>query len=295
MRIGITGSSGFLGTALSRDLTKNGHDVVRFVRRPATTPDERTWDGAELAPDALAGQDAHVHLSGAGVGNKRWSASYRQTIRHSRVDTTAAVAKAVARAGTPILLAGTAVGYYGDRGEEILDETSEPGEGFLAEVCVAWEAATGAVPAGTRLAILRTAPVLGSLDGRPDPLLARLAPLVKSFLGSPVGNGRQWLSWIALEDWLGAVRHLLDSSVSGPVNLTSPNPVTNRELTKTLGQVLHRPTLPIGVPGPLVRLVAGGLADEALGSQRVLPAVLSKDGFVHQVPDLEDALTRAVR
>lgn len=295
MRVGITGSSGFLGTALTQRLQTHGDDVVRFVRRPATSPDERQWDGADLAPDLLAGLDAHVHLSGAGVGDRRWSPAYREVIRRSRVDTTAAVARAVAKAGTPVLLAGSAVGYYGDRGDELLDETSGPGQGFLASVCREWEAATAPVTAATRLVTLRTGIVLGAVNGMRDPLLQRLVPLVKGFVGAPVGNGRQWLSWVALEDWLGAVQHLLTSAVEGPVNLVSPSPVTNRELTRALGAALHRPTWPIGVPGPVVRVVAGGLADEALKSQRVQPGVLRGEAFAFRHPDVLSALQAVLR
>ena len=294
MHVGITGSSGFLGTALARSLTAEGHRVVPFVRRPVTASDERSWDGATLEPDALAGLDAHVHLSGAGVGDKRWSPAYRSVIRSSRVDTTAAVARAVALAGTPVLLAGNAIGFYGDRGTEQLDESAGPGDGFLSGVCLEWQAATEPVTPVTRLVTLRTGVVLGAVDGKRDPLLARLVPLVRFGLGAPVGNGKQYLSWIALSDWLAAVRHLLTSSVSGPVNLVSPNPVTNAELTRALGKALHRPTWPIGVPGPVVRAIAGGLADEALGSQRVVPRVLQESGFTFQHPELPSALAAAL-
>jgi uncharacterized protein (TIGR01777 family) len=294
MDVGITGSSGFLGTALARDLAAHGHSVVRFVRRPATSSDERAWNGAELAPDALAGLDAHVHLSGAGVGDKRWSPAYREVIRRSRVETTAAVARAVALAGTPVLLAGNAIGFYGDRGGELLDESSAAGTGFLAGVCVEWQAATAPVTSTTRLVTLRTGVILGSVDGRPDPLLKRLVPLVRGFLGAPVGSGQQYLSWIALEDWLAAVRHMLSASVSGPVNLVAPNPVTNAELMRALGKALHRPTWPIGVPGFMVRLIAGGLADEALGSQRVVPKALLDDGFTFRHDSLGSALAAAL-
>ncbi|HUR13874.1 MAG TPA: TIGR01777 family oxidoreductase [Mycobacteriales bacterium] len=294
MQVGITGSSGFLGTALAGRLREQGHDVVRFVRRGTRAADERSWTGTDLAPDALGGLDALVHLSGAGVGDKRWSPAYREVIRRSRVETTAAVARAVAGAGTPVLLSGSAIGFYGDRGAEELHETSGPGQGFLSEVCVAWEAAAAAARGHTRLALLRTGVVVGAVDGELDPLLKRLVPLVKSFLGAPVGNGEQYLSWIALDDWTTAVLHLLTSSVEGPVNLVAPAPVTNAELTRALGRALHRPTLPIGVPGPLVRLVAGGLADEALGSQRVLPSVLLAEGFAFRHTGIDSALAAAL-
>ncbi len=294
MQVGITGSSGFLGTALTRHLHQHGHQVVRFVRRPVQEPGERTWDGADLAPDALAHLDAVVHLSGAGVGDKRWSPAYKEVIRRSRVDTTAAVARAVAGAGTPVLLSGGAIGFYGDRGSELLPETAGRGEGFLSDVCVEWEAATAPARGHTRLAVLRTGVVIGSIDGVRDPLLQRLVPLVKGFLGAPVGNGKQYLSWIALSDWTAAVRHLLTTSVEGPVNLVSPTPVTNAALTKALGKSLHRPTWPLGIPGPVVRLAAGGLADEALGSQRVVPAVLQESGFTFTHPELGPALAVAL-
>jgi uncharacterized protein (TIGR01777 family) len=294
VRVGITGSSGFLGTALARHLLSQSHEVVRFVRRASTAPDERTWDGASLDPSALSDLEAHVHLSGAGVGDKRWSPAYKGVIRRSRVETTAAVARAVAGAGTPVLLAGNAIGYYGDQGLAPLDESSGPGAGFLAEVCVEWQAALAPVPDTTRLVVLRTGIVLGEVDGELDPLLARLVPLVRFGLGAPVGNGRQYVSWVALDDWLRAVTFLLTSSVSGPVNLTSPNPATNAELTKALGRALHRPIMPIGVPGPLVRLVAGGLADEALGSAKVLPKALEREGFSFTHPSLKSALAAAL-
>ncbi|MDP9183704.1 MAG: TIGR01777 family oxidoreductase [Actinomycetota bacterium] len=294
MQVGITGSSGFLGTALTQCLREQGHQVVRFVRRPAGEPDERTWDGSELAPDALAGLDAHVHLSGAGVGDKRWSRDYKEVIRRSRVETTAAVARAAAGAGTPVLLSGSAIGFYGSRGAELLDESATRGQGFLADVCVEWEAATAPARGSTRLVVLRTGVILGQVNGTRDPLLQRLAPLVKGFVGAPVGNGKQYLSWIALADWTAAVHHLLTSSVAGPVNLVAPSPVTNAELTKALGKALHRPTLPFGVPGPVVRAVAGGLADEALGSQRVVPRVLVDDGFAYRHTSIDSALAAAL-
>lgn len=290
MLVGITGASGYLGTVLRAELARHDHRVVSFVRRAPGAADEREWDGRTLDPAKLAGLDAVVHLSGAGVGDKRWSPAYRAQLRSSRIETTTAVANAVAEAGTPVLLSGNAIGWYGDRGTERLDETSTPGKGFLADLCVEWEAAVAPATARARVAVLRTGVVLG----KDDAMLRKQVPLFKAFLGAPLGSGKQYLSWIALADWSAAVRHLLTSEVSGPVNLTSPQPVTNREFTKALGKALHRPTLPIAVPGFVLRAVLGGLAGEALGSQRVLPSVLSGSGFDFTHPDLPSALAAAL-
>jgi uncharacterized protein (TIGR01777 family) len=290
VHVGITGGSGYLGTALTPELRAHGHQVVPFVRSPGTDPEERLWDGHQLPPDLLHDLDAVVHLSGAGVGDKRWTRAYREEIRSSRVDTTQAVARAVAQAGTPVLLAANAIGWYGDRGDAVLDETSEPGTGFLASVCREWEQATAPARGHTRLAVLHTGVVIGPDDA----LLRKQVPFVKAFLGAPLGNGHQWLTWIALTDWTAAVRHVLARELEGRVNLTSPNPVTNADFTKALGRALHRPILPIGIPGFAVRAVVGGFAEEALGSQRVMPRVLQQSGFAFQLPEIAGALDAAL-
>lgn len=290
MHVAITGASGFLGTLLARDLEAEGHQVTRFVRRPARAASEAQWDAVTLPVAALDGVDAVVHLSGAGIGDKRWSPSYRQEILSSRTVTTAAVARAVAAAGTPVLLSGSGAGFYGATGEGEVDETWPAGTGFLPDVCKAWEAAADPARETARVVHLRTVPVLGA-----EGMMSRLRPLFKAGLGAPLGTGRQWFSWIGAEDWSRATRHLLSSSLEGPVNLTAPEPLRNKDFTKALGRAVHRPTLPVAVPAPVLRLALGGLATEVLDSQRVVPAKLLADGFAFATRDIGSALDAAVR
>lgn len=293
MRVGITGASGFLGRALARDLTAHGHEVVRFVRGHVGAPDERFWDGTHLPPSLLEDVEAVVHLSGAGVGDKRWSPSYKQEIRDSRVVSTQAVARAVAHAHTSVrvLLSASASGFYGDTDDRLVDETSPAGAGFLSEVCLEWEAATAHADDLVRVAHLRTGIVLGKGGA-----LGKQVPIFKAGLGAPLGSGRQWSSWISVEDHAAAVRHLLTADdVSGPVNLVAPEPVTNRDFTKALGQAVHRPTWPVGVPRAVLRVVLGEFADDVLMSQRLAPTVLSRSGFAFAHPDLPSALRAALR
>jgi uncharacterized protein (TIGR01777 family) len=293
VRVGITGSSGFLGTAIADDLARHGHDVVRFVRSHASAPDQRRWDGTHLAPDQLHDLEAVVHLSGAGLGEKRWSPSYKKEIRDSRVLSTAAVARAVAHSHNEVrvLVSASAAGYYGDTGEELVGEWSPPGSGFLAEVCRDWEAATAPAESHARVVHLRTGVVLGKGGGA----LGRQVPLFKAGLGAPLGSGRQWLSWISLTDHAAAVRHVLTTDdVTGPVNLVAPEPVTNRDFTKALGPVLHRPTWPVGVPRQVLHLVLGEFADDVLASFRIAPTVLERTHFAYSHPDLPSALQAAV-
>ncbi len=293
MRVGITGSSGFLGKATAHDLAWHGHDVVRFVRRPVTAPDERSWDGTHLAPEQLHDLEAVVHLSGAGVGDKRWTPAYKKEIRDSRVLSTAAVARAVAHSHNEVrvLITASGSGYYGDTGEALVDETSPPGTGFLADVCQEWEAATAPAEAHARVVHLRSGIVLGKGGGA----LGRQVPLFKAGLGAPLASGRQWMSWISLSDHAGAVRHLLTTDdVSGPVNLVAPNAVTNHDFTKVLGRALHRPTWPIGVPRQVLHLVLGEFADDVLTGARVAPTVLTRTHFSWTHPDLPSALRAAV-
>lgn len=295
MRIGITGASGLIGSALVPDLRAHGHEVVRFVRGRASGADEHRWDPdrRELDPTALTDLDAVIHLAGAGVGDKRWSDARKTVVLDSRVDGTTAVAEAMAAAvaagqGPRVLLSASAIGYYGDTGDRVTDETGPTGEGFLAEVCRQWEAATTpAEAAGIRVAHLRTGIVLSSEGG----IVGKQLLLYKLGLGAPLGSGRQWTSWISLRDEVAAIRHLLTADVAGPVNLVGPAPVTNQQFTKALGRALHRPTLPIRVPGFVLKAAAGQFAEEGiLIGQRLVPKVLQDSGFAFADPDVDSAL-----
>ena len=293
MRIGITGASGLIGSALVPDLRAHGHEVVRFVRGRAAGADERPWDPSRrrLDPAALADLDAVVHLAGAGVGDKRWSDARKAVVLDSRVDGTTTVAEAMAAAdgqGPRILLSASAIGYYGDTGDRVTDESGPTGEGFLAEVCRQWEAATKpAEAAGVRVAHLRTGIVLSSEGG----IVGKQLLLYRLGLGAPLGSGRQWTSWISLRDEVAAIRHLLTADVSGPVNLVGPAPVTNRDFTKAMGRALHRPTLPIPVPGFVLKAAVGQFAEEGiLIGQRLVPKVLQDSGFDFADRDVDSAL-----
>ena len=295
MKIGITGASGLIGTPLVSDLRGQGHEVVRFVRGRADASDERGWDPASrrLEPEAVADLDAVVHLAGAGVADKRWTDAYKKTVLDSRVDGTTAVAQAVAAAvasgqGPRVLLSASAIGIYGDTGDRLTDETGPVGAGFLADVCRQWEAATApAEAAGVRVAHLRTGIVLSTAGGA----LAKQLPVFKLGAGAPLGTGRQWTSWISLRDELGAIGHCLTADVTGPVNLVGPAPVTNRDFTKALGRAVHRPTLPIAVPGFVLKAALGQFAEEGvLTGQRLAPAVLQRTGYAFQDPDVDAAL-----
>jgi len=299
MKIGITGASGLIGTPLVADLRRQGHEVVRFVRGRADAADERGWDPASrrLEPEALADLDAVVHLAGAGVADKRWTDDYKKTVLDSRVDGTTAVAQAMAAAaasgqGPRILLSASAIGVYGDTGDRVTDETGPVGAGFLADVCRQWEAATApAEQAGVRVAHLRTGIVLAKTGGA----LAKQLPIFKLGAGAPLGTGRQWTSWISLRDELGAIAHCLTADVSGPVNLVGPAPVTNKDFTKALGRAVHRPTLPIAIPGFVLKAALGQFAEEGvLTGQRLVPAVLQRTGYVFQDPDVDAALRSAL-
>ncbi len=292
MRIAITGASGLIGTALRAELASAGHTPVPVVRH-APTSDEIGWSPAEcrLDPADLSGIDAVVHLAGAGIGDHRWTDDYKRELVESRTRGTALLSEAIAASadGPRVLLSGSAIGYYGARGSEELDESSAPGEGFLADLCVKWEEATGvAAAAGVRVAFLRTGIVLSPHGGA----LKKQLPLFKLGLGGKMAGGDQWQSWISIDDEVAAIVHLLTADHAGPVNLTAPHPVTNAEFADTLGSVLSRPTfLPIPKFGP--KLVLGGeLAENLLFTgQRVLPRVLLDDeGFSFEHPDLDTAL-----
>jgi uncharacterized protein len=291
VKIAVTGSSGLIGSALLPVLRDDGHTVLRLVRRPPAAADEVRWDPDrhELDPAVLAETDAVVNLAGAGIGDKRWSGERKKAILDSRVNATETVAAALAaepRDGR-VLLSGSAIGWYGDTGDTAVDETAPAAGDFLAEVTRRWEDATGlASEAGVRVALLRTGLVCG-----PGGLLGKLVPLVKLGLGGPLGSGRQWWSWISLADEVGAIRHLLTADVSGPVNLTGPAPLTNRDFTKTLGRVLHRPVIAPPVPAAVLRLVVGEFADVGIvAGQRVLPRVLEQTGYQFRHDTAEKAL-----
>jgi uncharacterized protein (TIGR01777 family) len=296
MRVAITGSTGLIGSALRPHLESLGHEVVRVVRGSASRPTDIVWSPAErrIETHALDGVDAVVHLAGAGIGDKRWTDDYKRELLESRTKSTTLISEAIAAAsdGPKVFLAGSAIGIYGSRGDEDLDETSAPGTGFLADVCVQWEQATSlAETAGARVVHLRTGIVLSAKGGA----LKKQLPLFKFGLGGKMGGGDQWQSWISIDDEVAAITHLLTADTSGPVNLTAPTPVTNAEFTDTLGDVLDRPTfLPIPKFGPKL-LLGGELAENLLFTgQKVHPRVLEADpGFTFAHPDLATAL-RAV-
>ncbi|MEU1216117.1 TIGR01777 family oxidoreductase [Streptomyces sp. NPDC005791] len=295
-RIAVSGSSGLIGAALVRSLRADGHEVVRLVRRPPTTGDEVEWDPKRQYVDVagLVGCDAVVHLAGAGVGDHRWTDAYKREIRDSRVLGTAAVAEAVASLDTPpkVLLSGSAIGFYGDTGDRAVDESAPPGDGFLPSVCVEWEEATApAEEAGVRTVHARTGLVVSRQGGA----WGRLFPLFKAGLGGRMGDGRQYWSFIALHDQIAALRHILDTeTLSGPVNLTGPSPVTNGQVTAAMGRVLRRPTL-FTAPAPALKVALGEFAGDVLGSQRVLPGQLLDSGFAFAFPGIDDAIRSALR
>jgi uncharacterized protein (TIGR01777 family) len=290
MRVIISGASGLIGSALTKELRSGGHDVVALVRR-APNAGEIQWDPAagSLAADALDGADAVVHLAGAGIGDHRWTDSYKREVLDSRVRSTTLLAERIAAAATkPVFLSGSAIGAYGASDDRELDEHSPFGTGFLADVCRQWEAAAApAVEAGARVAFLRTGIVLTTRGGA----LKKMLPLFRLGVGGKFGNGKQWQSWISLDDEVGAISYLLTQPVSGPVNLTAPNPVTGAQFAKALGTALHRPAL-LPVPTFAPKLLLGGeLADALLFTgQRVLPRALQRAGYQFRHPQLDTAL-----
>lgn len=291
MKIIISGASGLIGKPLVEQLQQHGHDVVRLVRRAASTG-EIMWDpkAGVLSPSALEGADAVIHLSGAGIGDKRWTSSYKREILESRTITTSLIANTIANMNRKpsVFLSGSAIGIYGPRGDEQLNEVSTDGTSFLADVCKQWEdAAKPAIDAGIRTVLLRTGIVLTTKGGA----LKKQLPLFQLGLGGKFGNGKQWQSWISIDDEIGAIEHLLTANVSGAVNLTAPNPVINAEFTSTLARVVKRPAiLPIPPFAPKA-LLGAELADALLFTgQRVIPAALNASGYQFVHPTLEVAL-----
>lgn len=297
MRILVAGASGFLGTRLTELLRAEGHEVVRLVRRPSRGADEVQWDpgAGQLDPASLAEVAAVINLAGANISDRRWDAGFKEVLRSSRVDTTATLARAIAGLPAPerprVLLNGSAIGWYGDTGDRPVEEGAPAGDGFMADLCRVWEAATApAEQAGIRVVRLRTGLPLDRADGflKPQLLPYRLG------IAGKFGNGRQWIPWISMADWLAAMSFLLTrDDIAGPVNVVGPAPVTNAEFTRTLGRVLHRPTV-MPVPGVALRILLGEMSTEALRSLRVLPGVLDRAGFRFAHPDLTGALRAAL-
>ena len=300
MRVVVTGSHGFIGSELGATLRRAGHEITAVVRgapTPARTaaarPGEIVWDVHRGTIDvaALEGHDAVVHLAGAGLGDHRWTDAYKREVHDSRALGTALLCEALAKLDRPprVLVSGSAVGWYGDRGDEELTEASGPGRGFLADVVKDWEAATQtARDAGIRVVRLRSGVVLGSQGGA---LKKQLLPF-KLGAGAKLGSGRQWLSWIALEDEIAAILHLIRvDTVRGPVNATAPNPVTNAQFTEALGAALHRPTFLMVPPFALKVVFGRQMAEEMLlAGQRVLPRALEASGFTFRHPHVDRAL-----
>lgn len=291
MRVAITGASGLIGSALSQHLRQGGADVVHLVRRPPRESHERRWDPASthLDVELLADRDAVVSLHGAGLGDRRWTPAYKQQVLTSRTLGTKAIAGALvtlAERGHRVRwVGGSAVGYYGDRGEEVLDESSPPGSGFLAEVVRAWEQATAPAQDAVPVAFARTGIVLSQSGGAMAPLLR----LLRLGLGGPFGRGRAWWPWITLHDHVRAVRFLLERpEITGPVNLSAPGEARQGEVIRALAGALHRPAL-LPVPPLALRVVMGEFAADILSSQRMHPRALLDHGFDFEHPDIEAA------
>lgn len=294
MKVLITGASGLIGSALSAHLSSHGHTVLHAVRgdNASSSPNGVRWNpvAGSIESDKLVGIGAVVHLAGAGIGDKRWTPDYKREILESRTKGTSLIASTIAQLPTKpsVFLSGSAIGIYGATGDEQLTESSPHGTGFLADVCEQWEAAASpAVSTGIRTVYLRTGIVLSSKGGA----LKKQLPIFKAGLGGKFKNGKHWQSWISIDDEVAAITHLLTSQLSGPVNLTAPNPVTNAQFTKELGKALRRPAFQT-IPSFGPKLLLGGELAEALlfTGQRVMPSALSKDGFAFAHSTLDVAL-----
>jgi uncharacterized protein (TIGR01777 family) len=289
MRIAVTGASGFLGSHLLPRLREQGHEVLRLVRHQPDSADEVFWDPYDAVVDmaALQGVRAVIHLAGAGVGDRRWTSDYKQQIRDSRVLGTRTLVTALTQLDPlpDVLVAASAIGFYGARGEHRLTEDSKVGDGFLADVVREWEAETlPAAEAGIRISTARTGLVLAPDGGA----LAKLLPLIRAGVAGPLGSGQQWWSWITLHDELSAITFLLDHELPGPVNLVGPQPARQGDVIRALARRLGRPAL-LPTPAFALRLALGEFAGDVLSSQRVFPQRLLDAGFRHDHPDLDSA------
>ena len=289
-RIAVTGASGLIGSALVGYLKSQGHTVQRLVRRPAVSSEEITWDpiAGTVDMEALAGVDAVIHLAGAGVSDKRWTKKYKAEILNSRLLGTTTIAKAVAIVKPQVFISASAIGWYGESGNRAVVETDRVGDDFLAAVCREWESAAD-LAGDVRTVKLRTGLVLDPTGGA----LGKMLPIFRFGLGGKLSNGKQWWSWITLHDQIRAIAFLLENKISGPVNLTSPNPVTNSEFTAGLARAMHRPAL-FPVPAFALKIVLGGFSAEVLGSKKVMPQALTEAGFTFDYPHISSALEKLV-
>ena len=289
-KIAVTGASGLIGSALVAQLKSDGHQVQKIVRRPARTSDEVSWNPikGEIDLQSLEGVDVIFHLAGAGVGDKRWTSSYRSEILNSRLLGTTTIATACEQLQPDVFISASAIGYYGETGDRSVTETDRGGSDFLSVVCREWEAVANLAPS-IRTIKLRTGLVLDPTGGA----LGRMIPLFKFGLGGKLGSGKQWWSWITLHDQIRAMIFLMNSKIEGAVNLTSPNPVTNQEFTAALAMALKRPAI-FPAPAFALRAVLGGFSTEVLGSKKVIPKVLVDNKFEFDYPHVSSALTTLV-
>jgi uncharacterized protein len=303
MRVAITGSTGLIGTALTRSLLADGHQVLRLTRgqslsasAAADGSESASWDpkAQTVQPGALEGVDAVVNLAGAGIGDKRWNDAYKRELRDSRVLGTQTIARAIAELDVKprVLVSASAVGYYGDTGDRVVEESTPAGNDFLAGLCVEWEqAAAPAAAAGIRVVHPRTGLVVSAKGGA----WSQLFPLFRAGIGGRLGSGRQYWPFISLDDHVAALRFAIDNDeVTGPLNFSAPEPLTNREITKVMGRAMHRPTL-AAVPEFALKIVIGEFASGITGSCRAVPAGLLKAGFTFRLPTFEQSLDSVLR
>ena len=290
-KVAVTGSSGLIGAALVAQLQSDGYKVLKLVRRPPRAADEVSWDPkkGEIDLKSLEGVDAVFHLAGAGVGDKRWTAAYRSQILNSRLLGTTTIANACEQLQPEVFISASAIGYYGETGNREVTEVDRGGDDFLSIVCREWELVANLAPS-VRTIKLRTGLVLDPTGGA----LGRMIPLFKFGIGGKLGSGKQWWSWITLHDQVRAMIFLMQSEIEGAVNITSPNPVTNKEFTAALAHALKRPAF-FPAPAIALRAVLGGFSSEILGSKKVMPKVLMDNGFKFEYPFVSNALTALVQ